>query len=1065
MKLEEGILERLNKVEEDIMEIKNVVYGKNYKDKDDGWTYNQGNDEAALLHNLEHPEYETIGKIYYIQSYMNTGSKYSGDEYTIQYHVPYRVIGINHEGTNNTVDLMSCVAVNYILWNDFHNDWTCGKYSTSGLYNWIGSKCQNGYSHNIRTKMCNMTERWREATGNNTGTLQTRSTKVKLLNPVELFGSFSALYDGAMGTVSDFIQYDYGSHYSGIFSNSISPDTFRAIYHDTAMSDACIVWTNSWYGFSSSSNNGYCFHVYPGGLCNNSFVCASFGVAPVIRLSAGSSDWQYDEGNDEVALLHNLEHPEREQLNKIYYIQSYMNDGNKHKEGTPTIQQNVPYKVIGINHEGTSNTVDLQAMVAVNYINWHTRANHWSYGKYSTSKLYDWLPNTCANGFSDSIQAKMVNMTERWREATGNDTGILQTRSTKVKLLNPVELFGSSAATYNPYWELGNQSDHRTKFLSDNYGTQYPIYSNSIYSSMSRVLYHDKAMTDRCWYFTNSWLAYSSFGGGTKCFYVNTDGSCSSTNVNYYYGGVAPVIRLSAGNSDWQYDDGNDEKALLNNIKHPEHEQLGKIYYIQSYMNAGTIYTPSDPIIQQNIPYKVIGINHDGTNNTVDLMSCVAVNYIKWHSRISHWSYGKYSISKLYDWLPTCANGYSDNIQAKMCNMTERWREASGNTTGTLQTRSTKCKILNPVELFGSSAATYDPCWEYGNISDHKDKFLSDNYGTQYPIWKNSKYSSANRVLYHDKAMTDRCWYFTNSWLAFSSSSGGGAKCFYVTADGSCRGTDVNYYYGGIAPVIRLSDAKQENIEDVDSEEDNIDTKINFICSYTTRPKREGEVDGKEHIFIDNDEADKLLKESNILAYTEINGCRYFTLADQLKDYNGYIVDPDGIKELISSNKKYNLGINIAIIYIYASKDTRKHRYLSRVIDSKYDISYMNHLDADLMSSIEDTLNEFYSRDNSETEQFDAMERAILHGSYSADEIDNIFGEESPYVLSNNPLPTIFIMNDDNLVNGIVTYSTSVPSFLKKFIQIQRRNDPNTLFCVVGRTASGKDTFSRMLSK
>ena len=34
------------------------------------------------------------------------------------------------------------------------------------------------------------------------------------------------------------------------------------------------------------------------------------------------NEWEYDEGTDEAALLHNLEHPEQEQIGKIYYIQS-----------------------------------------------------------------------------------------------------------------------------------------------------------------------------------------------------------------------------------------------------------------------------------------------------------------------------------------------------------------------------------------------------------------------------------------------------------------------------------------------------------------------------------------------------------------------------------------------------------------------------------------------------------------------------------------------------------------------------------------------------------------------
>jgi hypothetical protein len=265
-------------------------------------------------------------------------------------------------------------------------------------------------------------------------------------------------------------------------------------------------------------------------------------------------------------------------------------------------------------------------------------------------------------------------------------------------------------------------------------------------------------------------------------------------------------ISSSLIDDGWKYDEGTDEAALLNNIKHPEYEQIGKIYYIQSYMNAGaqTQYSEGATTVRRNVPYKVIGINHDGTTNTIDLMSCVAVNYLKWNDSYNSWKYGKYSTSKLYDWLPnTCPNGYSANIQAKMLPMIERWREAISYTSGTLQTRSTKVKLLNPIELFGDSITTYDPDWEYASTSDHKIKFLYDDYGTQYQIWSNSIGSLASRRVYHEKDMSTTSVYWTNSWLAFRSSINY-THCFAVDTDGSCGTGDVTGAYG-VVPVIRLS--------------------------------------------------------------------------------------------------------------------------------------------------------------------------------------------------------------------------------------------------------------------
>jgi hypothetical protein len=254
---------------------------RNKEDPTPPWEYDTGTDEAALLHNIEHCDQETIGKIYYIQSYMF----YGGYSYSIQQDVPYKVIGINHDGTSNTVDLQSMVAVHHIVWNSNADTWQYGKYTTSGLYDWVGSSCQNGYSDNIKSKMVNMTERWREATGNTSGTLQTRSTKVKLLNPFELFGKSIANYSD-IGSVPDFTQYNYGQHYSGVFSNSTSADTNRVRYRTKNMSYSEEYWTNSWYAYDWSITYAYCFLVKNDGSCDGHYRGVDYGndIVPVIRL-------------------------------------------------------------------------------------------------------------------------------------------------------------------------------------------------------------------------------------------------------------------------------------------------------------------------------------------------------------------------------------------------------------------------------------------------------------------------------------------------------------------------------------------------------------------------------------------------------------------------------------------------------------------------------------------------------------------------------------------------------------------------------------------------------------
>lgn len=81
------------------------------------------------------------------------------------------------------------------------------------------------------------------------------------------------------------------------------------------------------------------------------------------------------------------------------------------------------------------------------------------------------------------------------------------------------------------------------------------------------------------------------------------------------------------------------------------------------------------------------------------------------------------------------------------------------------------------------------------------------------------------------------------------------------------------------------------------------------LCSYTTRPMREGEVDGREHHFV---------KECNVprdkmLAYTRYGGYEYWTTIDQIGDTAIYVIDEVGLKEL----KERHPDIEVYAIHIF----------------------------------------------------------------------------------------------------------------------------------------------------
>jgi len=101
------------------------------------------------------------------------------------------------------------------------------------------------------------------------------------------------------------------------------------------------------------------------------------------------------------------------------------------------------------------------------------------------------------------------------------------------------------------------------------------------------------------------------------------------------------------------------------------------------------------------------------------------------------------------------------------------------------------------------------------------------------------------------------------------------------------------------------------------------------VCSFTDRPIRESEVDGREHYFVSKEEMTEILDTQHVLAKTEINGHRYCATVESLEDdVKFYIIDPKGI-EYIRKNSD-ELGILPVVIYIKTSNEQRGIRVKKR---------------------------------------------------------------------------------------------------------------------------------------
>ena len=93
---------------------------------------------------------------------------------------------------------------------------------------------------------------------------------------------------------------------------------------------------------------------------------------------------------------------------------------------------------------------------------------------------------------------------------------------------------------------------------------------------------------------------------------------------------------------------------------------------------------------------------------------------------------------------------------------------------------------------------------------------------------------------------------------------------------------------------------------------------IPLLCSFTTRPMRDGEVNGREHFFVKECNTPK----EDMLAYTEYGGYKYWTELSQIKDTAIYVIDEKGIMDICERFPD----IELVNIYVAAKPETLKAR-------------------------------------------------------------------------------------------------------------------------------------------
>ena len=175
-----------------------------------------------------------------------------------QYCDTYEVIGVNHDGTVNTVDIMAHTQVGDQQFSAYSQE-----YSSFNIRTWINDIYFNAFSSNIRNAAKTMNVVTNTDSGNTT-----TNDKVKLLSMTEI------------GATHTYAPTEEGSLYTGVFTpnlwNTATPDRWRAA---GTYGNANYYWLRSRH----TSYTGAVWYVGSGGNCYVGNFAGTRGVLPVLR--------------------------------------------------------------------------------------------------------------------------------------------------------------------------------------------------------------------------------------------------------------------------------------------------------------------------------------------------------------------------------------------------------------------------------------------------------------------------------------------------------------------------------------------------------------------------------------------------------------------------------------------------------------------------------------------------------------------------------------------------------------------------------------------------------------
>jgi len=102
--------------------------------------------------------------------------------------------------------------------------------------------------------------------------------------------------------------------------------------------------------------------------------------------------------------------------------------------------------------------------------------------------------------------------------------------------------------------------------------------------------------------------------------------------------------------------------------------------------------------------------------------------------------------------------------------------------------------------------------------------------------------------------------------------------------------------------------------------------EMQYAVSYTTRPPRDGEVDGLDYFFLTDEQFIEKIDANEWYEFVAFNGWYYGTSRDQMKARNSvFIMTPEGMSCLAPSDRKESL-----VIYLDINESIRTERMQQR---------------------------------------------------------------------------------------------------------------------------------------